>query len=112
MALDQVDAQRLDDACYSIVKRWQKRSPPLPADLIEEIEAGKAAERRSMPIETLDLSLGPFVRLDDMAYAMGLSHLSELVNLTDAQRRQCCQNYDSAVAAGSVTMHKTLPMVV
>jgi len=110
-ALSQTDAERLDAACTSIVRRWAKRSPPLPADLIEEIEAGKAAGRRQEGVRHTPVG-GPFVALCDMAKAMGISHLSQLVNLDDDGRADCIERYEAAVRAKEVTLYATLPSVV
>jgi hypothetical protein len=95
-------------AVTKLAREW-KTGTPRPAHLIaaaKERRPGDAPQHHEEPV-------GPFVRLDDMARAMGLDHLSQLADpeMTDEEREIACERYESALAEGRLRVFASLPLV-
>lgn len=105
----ELSVAQLDLGCRKLAREW-KRGTPRPADLIASVR-----ERRPddpLP-DRFDAPVGPFVRLDDMASAMGLKCLSELASadMTDEEREIACERYETALRRGEVKVYAELPKV-
>lgn len=95
-------------AVTKLAREW-KTGTPRPAHLIaaaKDRRPGEEPQRYEEPV-------GPFVRLDDMARAMGLDHLSQLADpeMTDEEREIACERYETAMRSGSVKLYQELPKV-
>lgn len=95
-------------AVTKLAREW-KAGTPRPAHLIaaaRDRRPGEAPQRYGEPV-------GPFVRLDDMARAMGLEHLSQLADpeMTDEEREIACERYEAAMRSSGVRVYPELPKV-
>ena len=105
-ATTELSIEQLELGCRKMAREW-KTGTPRPAHLIAAVKERRPEDA----VRHTEPEGGPWVRLDDMAYAMGLEHLSDLVRLTPAQRQEACRKYEKAMAAGQVTLHHELPKV-
>lgn len=93
-------------AVTKLAREW-KTGTPRPAHLIaaaKDRRPGEEPQRYEEPV-------GPFVRFDDMARAMGLEHLSQLADpkMTQEERELCCERYEQSMARGEVRLYPSLP---
>lgn len=104
----ELNVEQLALGVTKLAREW-KAGTPRPAHLIaaaKDRRPSDASQRHEEPV-------GPFVRLDDMARAMGLSHLSQLADpeMTDEEREVCSERYEQAMARGEVRLYPLLPGV-
>lgn len=109
-ALEGISTAQLELACGLVGRDWKRKDgTPRPADLIAAIRDRRAGEGEPERIT----SGGPWVRLDDMARAMGLKHLSDLCDpkMTDEEREYALALYERARDRREVKLYATLPGV-
>lgn len=103
-----LNLQQLDLGSRRLAREW-RRGTPRPADLIAAVRERQVPTDERAPAE----AAGPWVRLDDMARAMGLDHLSQLADpaMTDEEREIACERYEQALREGRVRLYHELPRV-
>lgn len=101
-----LNTAQLELGARKLMREWRKGTPR-PADLIAAVRERAAGEQ----IQESNAPSGPWVRLDDMARAMGLDHLSQLADpeMTQEERELCCERYEQAMARGEVRLYPVLP---
>lgn len=105
-ATTELTLDQLDLGCRRLAREW-KTGAPRPAHLIAAVRERRPHE----PCGQREPEGGPWVRLDDMARAMGLDHLSQLADpkMTHEERELCCERYEQAMARGEVRLYPVLP---